>query len=275
MPAVRVLCLPSLLCIVVSSLPPHPPLSLRLLHIHTPTHTYQQGALSKVLEHLKNIKLESEERVFTLKSQLQARGSELEEAHKRQAQLEDELDFRQSQLEEVRRQQSQKHRLEALDDWKALVQQLQADRKRLSEEVDRLRGERRLLIVELRKDLGEAGGKNGSEESSSNEDDDRQTLRALAVNGGGVIAGEADALLLLEEQGSEEMRRLRKHCERLELENRRSQLEIQRLREQVRRDDGLLQAWGRAAGTLGNYFGLFGGGGVSGVKRMNHPVIQV
>ena len=153
----RVLCLPSLLCIVVSSLPPHPPLSLRLLHIHTPTHTYQQGALSKVLEHLKNIKLESEERVFTLKSQLQARGSELEEAHKRQAQLEDELDFRQSQLEELRWQQSQKHRLEALDDWKALVQQLQADRKRLSEEVDRLRGERRLLIVELRKHLGEAG----------------------------------------------------------------------------------------------------------------------
>ena len=198
----------------------------------------------------------------------------MEEAHKRQAQLEDELDFRQSQLEELRRQQSQKHRLEALDDWKALVQQLQADRKRLSEEVDRLQGERRLLIVELRKHLGETG-KTGAEGSSSNADDDRQLLRALAVNGGGVIAGDAEALLLSEEQWAAEMRRLRKHCERLDLENRRSQLEIQRLREQVRRNDGLLQAWGRAAGTLGNYFGLFGGGGVSGVKRMNHPVIQV
>lgn len=234
----------------------------------------QQDALSKVLEHLKNVKLESEERLFAMKAQLQARASQVEEAQKRQAQLEDELDFQQSQLEELRRQQSRKHRLEALDDWKALVQQLQADRKRLGDEVDELRSERRLLIAELKKHLGETT-KNRETESSSIDVDDRQLVKALAVNGGGAIAGEADALLLLEGQEAGDLRRLRKHCEMLELQNRRSQLEIQRLREQVRRDDGLLKAWGRAAGTLGNYFGLFGGSGMRTVKKVNHPVIQV
>ena len=270
-------------CAYVSALYPHLisspsllfPLLVALLRSSTRAPIrIQQDALSKVLEHLKNIKLETEERLFAMNAQLQARASQVEEAQKRQAQLEDELDFQHSQVEELRRQQSRKHRLEALDDWKALVQQLQADRKRLGDEVDRLRGERMLLIAELKKHLGEAT-KNGEAESSFIEVDDRQLIKSLAVNGGGAIAGEAGALLLLKEQGSEDLRRLRKHCEMLELQNRRSQLEIQRLIEQVRRDDGLLKAWGRAAGTLGKYFGLFGGGGMRTAKKMNHPVIQV
>ncbi len=243
------------------------------------------GALAMVLEHLKDVKLQSEERLYALSTELKQVTYTLQESTQRQARLEDELDFRQSQIEELRRQQSQKHRLEVLDDWKALVGQLQADRKRLEGEVDRLRGERVRLAMELRKHTGGGAGKdeNGEEEAAA-----RLLQLASGVNGGGEVEGEGGGDLLLLQDPAElrrELLRLRTQCQALELQKRRSDLEVQRLREQVRRSDGILQALGRAAGggsgggLLYSLLGFFGGaGGKRSSPRLRatqHPVIQV
>jgi len=233
-------------------------------------HKSSQEALVKILEHLKNTKLEYEERIFALNAKLKAMKSVVKESDIRQAQMEDELDFRKSELEELKRQQLQKHRLERLDDWKALVQQLQADRRRLGEEVDHLQKEKQLLVMELKEHEQEKG------KTSSSIFHDHLHCEMDGVRGSGGRHSEYEAKFSLprDELAFEEVRFLQERVEVLENKNRRAHVEIKRLLEQVRRRDGLLQAWGRVAGSLGNYLRLFSGNGTT-FRGINHPVIQV
>lgn len=250
-----------------------------------------------LMDHLANVKLQKEEEAWALSRQLKELNATLRESVARQQALEDELELRLGQIDELRRQQSTKHRLETLDDWKALTQQLQADRKRLEGEVEGLKGERVKLLAELRRQVlptteegaSSAGGgamvpSGGAAAASGEEGTSPGALALLSsaglgAHGGGEVGPEAAA----QEALRAELAAMRQRCEQLELKNRRSELEVQRLREQVRRSDGLLQSGGRGGGggllySLGSVLtlGFFSGGSSSSPKRRaQHPVLQV
>ena len=237
------------------------------------------------MDHLTRVKLEKEETA----SQLKELNTSLRESVARQQALEDELELRLGQIDELKRQQSTKHRLETLDDWKALTAQLQVDRKRLEEEVEGLRGERTKLLAELRRqvlpttEVGQppsaaAGGGGGTSPGALA----LLSSAGLGAHGGGEVGPEAAA----QEALRAELAAMKQRCAQLELRNRRSELEVQRLREQVRRSDGLLQSVARGGGggllySLGSVLtlGFFTGGSSSSSsspkRRVQHPVLQV
>lgn len=100
------------------------------------------NALRMLVEHLGNVKVAAEEAEFKLKQRIKQLEATLGEYEAQAQDYEDELDLARSTIQELKTQQSKKWRLEALDDWKALVNQLQADRKRLQGELEALRGRR-------------------------------------------------------------------------------------------------------------------------------------
>jgi hypothetical protein len=101
------------------------------------------------------------------------------------------------------------------------------------------------------------------------------------VNGGGEVEEEDLGLDGDPEKIKQEMERLRKANSELELQNRRSALELQRLREEVRRADSLLQRGGGGGFgcggllySLGSYFFTRKSSRQTGNRRSG-PVIQV
>lgn len=151
-----------------------------------------------------------------------------------------------------------------------------------------LKGERGKLLAELRRQVlptteegGEAAGAGAGGGGGEPGALALLSSAGLGAHGGGEVGPEAAA----QEALRAEVAALKQRCQQLELQSRRGELEVQRLREQVRRSDGLLQSGGRGGGgggllySLGSVLslGFFGGGGSSSPKkrRAQHPVLQV
>jgi phage-related tail protein len=79
------------------------------------------SALRMLMDHLTKVKLAAEETEWRLKNDIKALEAALRSMEQQQQSCEDELDMAKNTIYELKTQMSKKWRLEALDDWKALV----------------------------------------------------------------------------------------------------------------------------------------------------------
>ena len=159
--------------------------------------------------------------------------------------------------------QKTKHRIETLDDWKIMCEQLKRDRSRLEDEVDALKTERVRLVSELAKTRERAieerhhlDGNDGAVASPS-------STTAAAVSS---LMEHGDLRLELE--------RLKRHADNLEREKRISEAELKRLRRDVH---DVLIGHDKGSGGMSLIYSIVQG--FWGVKERSYhspyPVMQV
>lgn len=79
------------------------------------------SAVRMLMDHLASVKLAAEETEWRLKTEIKALEAALKSMEETQQETEDQLDMAKNTIHELKTQMSKKWRLEALDDWKALV----------------------------------------------------------------------------------------------------------------------------------------------------------
>ena len=185
-------------------------------------------AIVRLTEYLNQTRRQAEQSIDHLNNQLQEKQTELDNHQEVVDHVIGERDYYRNLSEQLKLENSKKWRLNERDDWKSLVESIQADRARLNEEVSRLEAE--LLNIQVNARLGNASS--GEENLAEN------------AEGAGAGAGAGEGKAVVSERVA-----------RLERELRAANKRIIQLEHSLH-NKASTDAYGLTAGTPGSANGV-------------------